>query len=290
MEVADYGRDLLEALAAQDVPVELYHPEYAASQFEISIGPDDPVAAADRVILTRETVRAVSRRHGLRASFAPVPVADKVGNGMHLHMSMLDGDGRNLFADGDRARWAYRPGRVGSRRSARAFAGPRGDRRSQRIEPPPLDPAALGRPRINAGESRTAKRLSASSPASSARARAPRTLRSNVSTGPLTRIWSSARCARSRHTARSQDGRSHRAWTSIRQRCRLIGGRHACPRRSPTAWPHSSPTLRSSPRSGRNSPTRSARFNWPTPRGPMGARPRRSRTRCGGGIEPDRPH
>ncbi|HZD98813.1 MAG TPA: glutamine synthetase family protein [Micromonosporaceae bacterium] len=101
MEVADYGRDLLEALAAQDVPVELYHPEYAASQFEISIAPDDPVAAADHVILTRETVRAVSRRHGLRASFAPVPVADKVGNGMHLHMSMLDGDGRNLFADGN---------------------------------------------------------------------------------------------------------------------------------------------------------------------------------------------
>ena len=99
MEVAEYGRDLLEALAAQGVPVELFHPEYATSQFEISVGPDDPVAAADRAVLTRETIRAVTRRHGLRASFAPVPVADKVGNGMHLHMSMLDGDGRNLFAD-----------------------------------------------------------------------------------------------------------------------------------------------------------------------------------------------
>ena len=110
MEVADYGRDLLQALAAQDVPVELYHPEYATSQFEISIGPDDPVAAADRVILTRETVRAVSRRHGLRASFAPVPVADKVGNGMHLHMSMLDGDGRNLFTDGSRPSGLTGPG------------------------------------------------------------------------------------------------------------------------------------------------------------------------------------
>jgi glutamine synthetase len=101
MEVADYGRDLLEALAAQEVPVELYHPEYATSQFEISFGPADPVAAADRVILTRETVRAVSLRHGLRASFAPVPVADNVGNGMHLHVSVLDGDGRNLFTDGN---------------------------------------------------------------------------------------------------------------------------------------------------------------------------------------------
>jgi glutamine synthetase len=100
MEVGDYGRDLLAALSAQDVPVEQYHPEYATSQFELSIGPGDPVAAADRVILTRETIRAVSRRHGLRASFAPVPVPGNVGNGMHLHMSILDGDGNNLFAGG----------------------------------------------------------------------------------------------------------------------------------------------------------------------------------------------
>ena len=100
MEVADYGRDLLEALAAQNVPVEQYHPEYAVSQFELSTSPDDPVVTADRVVLVRETIRAVSRRHGLRASFAPIAVAGAVGNGMHLHMSVLDHTGRNLFADG----------------------------------------------------------------------------------------------------------------------------------------------------------------------------------------------
>jgi glutamine synthetase len=100
MEVADYGRDLLNQLTAQGVPIEQYHPEYSVSQFELSIGPSDPVTAADLVILTRETVRAVSRRHGLRASFAPVPVGGSVGNGMHLHASVLDADGRNLFADG----------------------------------------------------------------------------------------------------------------------------------------------------------------------------------------------
>jgi glutamine synthetase len=100
MEVGDYGRDLMQALAAQDVPIEQFHPEYAESQFELAIGPAAPVRAADRAILTRETIRAVSRRHGMRASFAPVPVADRVGNGMHLHVSVMDGDGRNLFADG----------------------------------------------------------------------------------------------------------------------------------------------------------------------------------------------
>jgi glutamine synthetase len=104
MEVGDYARDVLVALAAEGVPVEQFHPEYAASQFEVSTGPADPVTAADRVVLTRETIRAVSRGHGFRASFAPIPVADSVGNGMHVHLSLPAGgradDGRNVFAGG----------------------------------------------------------------------------------------------------------------------------------------------------------------------------------------------
>ncbi len=100
MEVADYGRDLVAALSAQDVPIEQYHPEYSSAQFELSIGAADPVTAADRVVLARETVRAMSLRYGMRSSFAPVPVAGHVGNGMHLHLSVGDAAGRNVFAGG----------------------------------------------------------------------------------------------------------------------------------------------------------------------------------------------
>jgi glutamine synthetase len=104
VELSDYGRDLLTALAAQGVPVRQFHPEYARGQLELSVGPTDPVAAADRVVLVRETIRAVSRRHGLRASFAPVPVAGAVGNGMHLHFSVHSSattEADPLFAGGD---------------------------------------------------------------------------------------------------------------------------------------------------------------------------------------------
>lgn len=99
IEVSRYGQDLLNALTAQGVPVEQFHPEYAAGQFEISVAHTDPVGAADTVVLVRETIRAVSLAHGWRASFAPVPVAKTVGNGMHLHFSAWSGDG-NLFAGG----------------------------------------------------------------------------------------------------------------------------------------------------------------------------------------------
>jgi glutamine synthetase len=98
---SDYGRDLLTALAAEGVPVQQYHPEYGPGQFELSVAPADPVTAADRTVLVRETIRAVSIRHGLRASFAPVPVADAVGNGMHLHFSVTTPQQGNLFTGGD---------------------------------------------------------------------------------------------------------------------------------------------------------------------------------------------
>jgi glutamine synthetase len=99
VELSEYGRDLLAALSAEGVAVLQFHPEYASGQLELSTAPTDPVGAADTAVLVRETVRAVSLRHGLRASFAPIPVAGAVGNGMHLHVSVASG-GANLMAGG----------------------------------------------------------------------------------------------------------------------------------------------------------------------------------------------
>jgi len=100
VELSDYLADVLSALADQDVPVDQLHPEYAPGQFELSVAATDPVGAADRLVLVRETIRAVSAAHGMGASFAPVVVAGGVGNGCHLHVSAW-GEGANLFAGGD---------------------------------------------------------------------------------------------------------------------------------------------------------------------------------------------
>ncbi|HET6654296.1 MAG TPA: glutamine synthetase family protein [Nocardioides sp.] len=99
VELSDYCRDLLTALAAESVDVAQLHPEYAAGQFELSAAPLEPVAAADQVLLVRETIRAVSRKHGMEASFAPSVVAGSVGNGQHLHVSLRH-EGVNLLDGG----------------------------------------------------------------------------------------------------------------------------------------------------------------------------------------------
>jgi glutamine synthetase len=96
VELSDYARDVLAALEDQGVRVEQFHPEYAAGQFEVSVAAADPVRAADDSVLVRQTIRAVTQRHGLRVSFAPSVVAGTVGNGGHVHLSAWR-DGVNLF-------------------------------------------------------------------------------------------------------------------------------------------------------------------------------------------------
>lgn len=112
VEMSDYLREVLDALTAQGVEVLQLHPEYAPGQFEVSTAPTDPVGAADLAVLVRETVRAVSARNGLRASFAPSFQAFGVGNGGHLHLSLWRG-GADLFRDG--------PGPFGTTREGEAF-------------------------------------------------------------------------------------------------------------------------------------------------------------------------
>ncbi|WP_435602003.1 glutamine synthetase family protein [Streptomyces sp. bgisy130] len=110
VELSDYLRDVTEALTVQGIDVLQLHPEYAPGQFEVTTAPADPVRAADDVVLVRETVRAVSVRHGLRASFAPSFVAGQVGNGCHLHLGLYrDGDSQHRTPD---ASWGLAPDAV----------------------------------------------------------------------------------------------------------------------------------------------------------------------------------
>jgi glutamine synthetase len=112
IEVSGYCRDLLQVLDAQSIEVLQLHPEYAPAQFELSVSPSDPVAAADRILLVRHTVRAVTLRAGMRCSFAPAMMVGGVGNGCHLHASLWR-EGRTLMYGG--------PGPYGLSGEAQAF-------------------------------------------------------------------------------------------------------------------------------------------------------------------------
>jgi glutamine synthetase len=100
VEVEPFATDLIRALESQGTGVMQFHPEYSTGQLELSVPHRSGLAIADDNLVVRHTIRAVARNHGFAASFAPVVFAGLVGNGMHLHLSLWDRRGRNLFHGG----------------------------------------------------------------------------------------------------------------------------------------------------------------------------------------------
>ena len=99
LEYEAFVRDVTAAATVSGLAIEQLHPEYGANQFEISLTPQSPVAAADELVLTRLIVGRVARRYGLRVSLSPAPFVGEVGCGAHQHFSLTNSAGR-LFADG----------------------------------------------------------------------------------------------------------------------------------------------------------------------------------------------
>ncbi|WP_245504500.1 glutamine synthetase family protein [Aquabacter spiritensis] len=90
--------DMRTAAASQGLPADTVISEAAPGQFEVNLfHRDDALAAADDAILLRRLIDGVARRHGLRATFMAKPLLDFAGNGMHVHVSMKDRSGANIF-------------------------------------------------------------------------------------------------------------------------------------------------------------------------------------------------
>lgn len=102
LEFEGFVSDVTNAATNSGVTIEQFHPEYGLNQFEISLSPLAPVAAADELVLMRIIIGRVARRHGLRVSLSPVPFAGAVGSGSHQHFSMTRGEGP-LFSGGSGA-------------------------------------------------------------------------------------------------------------------------------------------------------------------------------------------
>jgi glutamine synthetase len=84
---------------AQNIPADTLVSEYGPGQFELNLRHTaDPLLAADQAALQRRATVGVARAMGRRASFMAKPYAKHSGSGLHVHLSMTDAGGRNLFA------------------------------------------------------------------------------------------------------------------------------------------------------------------------------------------------
>lgn len=90
---------LMSALDQMGLEVEMGHHEVALGQHEIDFHFADALRTADNVVTLKYTVRALAAQHGLTATFMPKPFFGMNGSGMHIHQSMSDRDGTNVFYD-----------------------------------------------------------------------------------------------------------------------------------------------------------------------------------------------
>ena len=87
------------AAVASNMAVEAWCTEFDDSQFELNIRYRDAVGAADDAFLFRVLAHEVALRRGHRATFIGRPYADRGGNGLHVNISFLDAEGRNVLED-----------------------------------------------------------------------------------------------------------------------------------------------------------------------------------------------
>lgn len=95
----EFMRDLQQWSAAQNIPATFASAEFGPAQFEINLlHRADALRAADDAALLRRLVKGVAQARGLQATFMSKPYADKVGSGLHLHVSLLNKAGENVFS------------------------------------------------------------------------------------------------------------------------------------------------------------------------------------------------
>nr|WP_246251946.1 glutamine synthetase family protein [Sulfitobacter algicola] len=95
-----FFNDLYASFAAMGIPAQAATSEAGPGQFEIDLTHQPAMRAADDAALFKMLVKGVARNHDMAATFMAKPITDAPGNGMHVHFSVLDTDGRNIFDDG----------------------------------------------------------------------------------------------------------------------------------------------------------------------------------------------
>ncbi|MDW7746121.1 glutamine synthetase family protein [Halomonas sp.] len=103
-EYAELLEEIHAAARTQRLPLDTALKECAPGQFEINlIHCDDALAACDSAVLLKRLIKGVALHHGFEATFMAKPYGQEAGNGTHVHISLLDEAGNNVFAAEDGA-------------------------------------------------------------------------------------------------------------------------------------------------------------------------------------------
>lgn len=102
-QIEPFLADLYSACKAQGIPARTAISEYAPGQVEITLEHGDALLAMDQAVRYKRLVKGVAHKHGMQACFMAKPFDNLAGTGMHMHVSLADAAGHNLYASEDKA-------------------------------------------------------------------------------------------------------------------------------------------------------------------------------------------
>ncbi len=98
-DVDEFLVSVYKACDQQNIPARAALSEFAPGQFEINLSHiADAVLACDHAVLLKRLIKGVAREYGLTATFMSKPFSQEVGSGLHIHLSLLNGKGGNIFS------------------------------------------------------------------------------------------------------------------------------------------------------------------------------------------------
>ncbi|ENY71160.1 glutamate--putrescine ligase [Aeromonas diversa CDC 2478-85] len=98
----DFLQEVNSVAEQQGLPLDGAVAEAAPGQFEINLRhTDDVLAACDQALALKRLIHGVAERHEMEATFMAKPYPDQAGSGMHIHISIVDEQGNNLFSDAE---------------------------------------------------------------------------------------------------------------------------------------------------------------------------------------------
>lgn len=102
MAVDDYGpvvNDIYDFAEASGLEIDTIIQEGGAGQMEINLVHGDPIRLADQVFFFKRLIREAALKNNCFATFMAKPMQDEPGSAMHIHQSILDINGNNIFSD-----------------------------------------------------------------------------------------------------------------------------------------------------------------------------------------------
>jgi glutamine synthetase len=97
-ELAPFWNEFRDACQTLGIATDTWIHEVGTTQYEINLMHGDAVAVADQAFLFKYAAREIALKHGLNAVFLAKPIATSAGSSMHLHISLVDAQGHNVFS------------------------------------------------------------------------------------------------------------------------------------------------------------------------------------------------